>query len=161
MNCIGLRASTECIYFSIVKKDGVNFEIQAMDKIFIPKALTHPKKLTYLRNTLISIFLEYNVQNASIKLNEFSKFAGPDPIRLNFEGVIQEVIANSTVYNHECIKNRTIQSRLDISNEELELMKKGNLIKLPFKENDWKKGSIELRESAIIAFSFLINQKEI
>lgn len=91
---IGIRAANEEIFYSIIQ----NEEIISISSIKIPKALENPESLSYIRNTLITIIQLYNVNLAAIRpIEPIAKQSSKNNLRINIEGVIQELFANSSI----------------------------------------------------------------
>ncbi|MBD2862483.1 hypothetical protein [Paenibacillus oceani] len=94
---IGIRVAPKVIYYTII--EGLpddNFEVKAIDKIKIPEALDDPRKLSYLRTTLLSIIMEFDITIAGVRIAEGTAQSVSN-FRIYLEGVIQELFANSSV----------------------------------------------------------------
>lgn len=94
MNYIGIRVSTSEVYYSIIKKNNKGFDVISISSIKVPKALEIPQKLSYVRNTLITIIEQYSIAYASMRVIEgaaMSNINSTSLFRVNLEGVIQEV----------------------------------------------------------------------
>ena len=96
MTAIGIRVTPSEVYYSILTE---GFSIVTVSKVIIPKALEDPDKLTFIRTTFISIIDEYNIKNAGIKLIEYG-VRNPSFFRINVEGIIQELFANSSIQKY-------------------------------------------------------------
>jgi hypothetical protein len=98
MKSIGLRVEPSEIYYVILElEDGGNFRFSTQ-KLVLPKALNEdiPKQLSFIRTTLFSIICEYDIQYAGLKTTE-GLAQTPSVFRMNIEGVIQELFADSTI----------------------------------------------------------------
>lgn len=111
MNAIGIRVSPRAVTYVIY--DGAAREIVSVDTIGVPKALTAPEALKYVRNTILDVIREYDVEKAGIRITE-SNAQRPSHERIQLEGVIQEAFASSTVSNYYCGQISAISARLGI-----------------------------------------------
>ena len=94
---IGIKVSPEEIYYTISKKLQYNKEILYSSNLVVPKALDIPDKLSFIRNTLISVINQYSVQRASLKIIE-KDIKDENIINLiKLEGIIQELLSTSGV----------------------------------------------------------------
>ena len=111
MNAIGIRVSPRAVTYVIY--DSVAREIVSVDAIGVPKALTAPEGLKYVRNTILDVIREYGVEKAGIRITE-SNALRPSHERIQLEGVIQEAFASSTVSDYYCGQISVISARLGI-----------------------------------------------
>lgn len=111
MNAIGIRVSPRAVTYVIY--DSVAHEIVSIDSIGVPKALTAPEGLKYVRNTILDVIREYGVEKAGIRITE-SNAQRPSHERIQLEGVIQEAFASSTVSDYYCGQISVISARLGI-----------------------------------------------
>ncbi len=108
LRTIGIRVSPRVVFFTIAEKEeNENINILTVDGVNVPKALDIPKQLTFIRTTFISILGEYGVEKAGIRIHEGNSQNISDE-RLNMEGVIQELLANSTVEKYFRSKMNTL-----------------------------------------------------
>lgn len=99
---IGFRVSPNEIYYAIVVNKEENYEFDSISSLKIPLAIDEPKKLSFIRNTVSTILLQYNIQFAGIKLIEGNARAAINNgliFRFNVEGVLKELLSNSTTKN--------------------------------------------------------------
>ena len=114
MRTIGMRASNKQIYCCVCEVDETGISILNLEKIIIPQALRLPDRLGFIRNTLFSIFLEYNIESAWLRLAEMQSNNNIQYIeRLNIEGVIQELISNCGIKYYGAGRKSTIASKLN------------------------------------------------
>lgn len=111
MNSIGIRVSPRAVTYVIY--DGAAREIVSVDAIAVPKALTAPEALKYVRNTILDVIREYAVEKAGVRITE-SNAQRPSHERIQLEGVIQEAFASSTVSDYYCGQISVISARLGI-----------------------------------------------
>jgi hypothetical protein len=111
MKAIGFRANPRGLTFAIycdVTKSFVNVE-----KFDIPAAFEKPDGLKFLRNNMLDVFIEFNVQRAGIRLAE-SHAQKPNIDRIQIEGVIQEAFASSDLMSYFVGQIATIERLLGI-----------------------------------------------
>lgn len=107
----GVRVAPKSIFYSISKKGNDEYEILTTESIIVPTALDVPEQLRFVRNTFYSILLEYKVTNAGIRTTE-ANAQTLSHFRLNLEGVIQELLANSFIEKYFSGNISTIASLL-------------------------------------------------
>ena len=102
---IGIKVSPEEIYYTISKNLQYNKEILYSSNLVVPKALDIPDKLSFIRNTLISVINQYSVQRASLKIIE-KDIKDENIINLiKLEGIIQELLSTSGVEIWKYVQN--------------------------------------------------------
>jgi len=113
---IGIRVySNSNVFYTIIEENGGSFNYLSISNIIIPLALNEPERLNYLRNTLIDIISEYNVNKALIRVRESVQNVDKYAIqRFYIEGVILETLASSTVEKYKLGKIASITSLLNI-----------------------------------------------
>ncbi|KMY50554.1 hypothetical protein [Peribacillus loiseleuriae] len=113
MKSIGIRVEPSEIYYTIVESDeNSNFNF-VNQKLVLPKAFNNdiPKQLSFVRTTLFSIICEYDIKYAGLKTTEGSALQ-PSVFRMNVEGVIQELFADSTIQKYFTGTYTSVASRL-------------------------------------------------
>lgn len=115
MNVIGIRSTPGTIFYSIVSIRGANLS-HVDDVIIIPKSFDFPQQLKYVRKTLFDIFQEYDIIHAGIRVTEPTAY-GADPNRVMLEGVIQEMLASSSILSYFTGIKTSIGGRLGIPND--------------------------------------------
>lgn len=149
---IGIRANPNEIIYSIVQGDKNNLDIRLIDKIVNPKSLNVPEQLKFLRNTLRDIIMENKVENACIRITESNARTVNIP-RIYIEGVIQELIASSTIKKYYIGQISSISAKLSIDRADFKPYVEG---KNTFMEIDiWGNLSKEERESLMASISAL------
>ena len=87
MNTIGIRVKPNSVIIAI--HDTAENSIVNVEEIKIPKALSTPVALKYIRNSILDILREYKITKAGLRIAE-----GYSPTlvirRIEIEGVIQE-----------------------------------------------------------------------
>jgi len=96
MRAIGFRAAPAEVTYAIVEGDGDSFRILNTDALVVPPALLPPNQLHYLRTVLLDVMREYEVQLAGLRLAEGTA-KKTFVFRANIEGVLQELLASSSV----------------------------------------------------------------
>lgn len=99
MNCIGIRVSPTEIYYCVTTKSNNEIELLTWDSLIIPKATDIPKQLAYVRTNFISIFNEFNISFAGIRVHE-GNTRNLSIERIYLEGVCQELLANCSVQDY-------------------------------------------------------------
>ena len=151
-NAIGIRVTPSVIYFTVVANEGENIEVQVIDKIVNPKALSTPEQLKYIRNTLSDIIHEFEVTHACIRATEHTA-KNININRIYIEGVIQELFASSPIQSYFVGYISSISARLNINRNEFKDIADA---KTPFLEIDnWGDFNKEERESFMSAVSSL------
>ena len=149
---IGIRTTPSILFFSIISYHNDELEILLVDRVNIPKALNIPEQLKFLRNTLFDIINEYKITNACIRITESSAQTLNIP-RIYIEGVIQELIASSTIVKYYVGQISSISANLKIERSMFKPYAEG---KETFLELEgWAGYSLEQRESLMSAISAL------
>lgn len=150
MNTIGIRVKASEITYCIVKNN--DFFI---GNLYVPKALDGVQKLSFIRNNFFSIFLEYNIDRAGIKLIEPLAFDGTNPnminsliFRMNIEGVLLELFGNSDINQYATFISNQLSAGLNFKYEKFQSLINGeNLLEI----DGWDNFKKEEREAIIIA----------
>lgn len=119
MKSIGIRVSPAVVYFAVVQQEQHGFTF-FNERIVVPKALDVPRQLAFIRTTLISVIAEYNIAYAGVKLTEGNAQRVSVP-RLNLEGVVLELFANSSIEKYVA---GTISSLTRLLSEESGVVKR-------------------------------------
>ena len=145
MNTIGIRANASYVHYTIVDNKGECFEILTHSKLIVPKALDIPDRLSFIRNCLYSIILEYKVSFAGIRIAENK--ADVDKERIYIEGVIQELISNSIIEKYFIGNKSKLASLLSVNITDITSYIENQLVFGEIEEwNTYSKGT---RESII------------
>ncbi len=108
---IGLRAAPRCVTFVVY--DSEEQRIVNVEEIKAPAAFDVPDALKFLRNNLLDVLREYQVEQAGIRLTEpIAK--SPSLGRIQVEAVLQEAFASSTLRTYFAGPIATISARLGI-----------------------------------------------
>lgn len=93
---IGFRAHPQHVCFAVVLQDGGGYILRNVSEVVVSTALHTPEQLRFLRTTLLDVIAEYQATCAGIRTAE-PVAQKPNILRLNIEGVIQELIASGAV----------------------------------------------------------------
>ena len=97
MNTLGIR--TKPHEATIAVFDCERDRIVNVEAIKIPKALSTPEGLKYLRNTILDVVREYKILKAGIRVTE-SNAQRLNIQRIESEGVIQEAFSSSDLKSY-------------------------------------------------------------
>lgn len=149
---IGIRSNPNQIIYCIINGTTDQFEIKLIDKIVNPKSLEVPEQLKFLRSTLGDIINENKVTSACIRVTE-SNAQQISFQRIYIEGVIQELIASSTIRHYYVGQISNISAKLGIQRVDFKPYASGQKT---FMEIDiWKDLSLEERECLMASVSAL------
>ena len=153
---IGFRVSPKEIYYAIVESAGDDYEFISIANIKIPNSFDDPAKLSYIRNTVSTLLIQYKVCYAGIKLiegNARSSLTNTSIFRFNVEGVLMEIFSNSIIENYFLGITSNIASILNVQKDKPHLM----LDQLYDTNEIWtdnqKKITIEYKEAMIVALA--------
>ncbi len=155
---IGLRVySNSKIYYTIINETEDEYIYLTTSHLKIPIALNEPERLNYVRNTLLDIIDEYNIESALIRVQELMYGVTETTIqRFYVEGVILETLAGGNISNYKLGKIATITSLLKIEpgdfKEFADNVKQFDL--LP-DDLSWKDFCLEERESILACHASL------
>jgi len=149
---IGIRANPSQISYCILTGNADEFEIKIIDKIVNPKSLHVPEQLKFMRSTLCDIINENKVNTACIRVTE-SNAQQINIHRIYVEGVVQELIASSTIQKYYVGQISSISARLGIERADFKPYASGERI---FYDIDiWGNLSLEERECLMASASAL------
>lgn len=149
---IGIRANPNEINYCVIKGNEDEFEVVLIDRVVNPKSLELPEQLKFIRNTFSDIINENEVEIACIRITE-SNARRINTSRMYIEGVIQELIASSTIENYYVGQISNISANLGIDRTDFKPYAEG---KKTFLDMDiWGDLSKEERESVMASVSTL------
>ena len=97
---IGLRATPDRIWISVIEaSEQKQLEVLVSTSLPVPAALAPPDQLRFVRQAVVDTIAEYDVALAGIRLAE-PIARSVDASRLHIEGVLQELLASSTVESY-------------------------------------------------------------
>jgi hypothetical protein len=146
MKTIGLRVSPAEVTYAIF--DVKNQRIESVGEIIVPKSMSTPQSLKYIRNTVLDVIREYGVSQAGIRTIE-PMAQSPSIERIQIEGVIQEALASSSVEKYYSGPIATIAAKNSMPRDDFKkyLDKDGDY---PHVE-DWKSHSDKEKEAIFTA----------
>lgn len=162
MRYIGIRVTSNDIYYSIIEGKKNSYNVISISSIKIPKALEIPECLSYIRNLIITIIEQYSIEYASIRVIEGSAMRNMNSstlFRVNLEGVIQEVFAGSTIKNYMLACNANVSSILKTGAKSIKDIALDLELKDKFKNDNDKVLNEESMESLVVAIA-IFNKKE-
>ncbi len=149
---IGIRVNPNQVSYCILTGTFDEFEIKQIDKIVVPKSLEVPEQLKFLRSTLFDIINENKVSVACIRITESNSKQKSIP-RIYMEGVIQELIASSSIIRYYVGQISNISSKLRINRSDFKPFAEGKMV---FWEIDiWNELPLEKREALMASASAL------
>ena len=125
MNIIGIRVEPQKSTFVVLNKNNEDFEVINIEKIKVPSALDIPERLKYIRNCILDILHEYEIEYAGIRVAE-GNTQNLNIDRLHIEGVIQEAFSSSLVKGYFVGRKKSIASRMGIKTTALDNLFKGS-----------------------------------
>ena len=153
MRSIGFRVSPKVVYFAICDKSDTEINILTIDCIKVPLSFSMPDALSFIRTTILSIVMEFNIGVAGIRTIE-DNAQKISISRVYIEGVIQELISNCSIKRYFAGKKHTIARLMGIPLQDLSKKLEGK--EDIFGVEGWVDFLSEERESifcAIAAFS--------
>ncbi|MGI8380405.1 hypothetical protein ACR0S4_17720 [Priestia megaterium] len=157
MKAIGIRVMPKEIYYTVTEIDEnneISISEEGVEKVILPVALDVPNRLAFIRQTFISIINEFEIENAGIRVVEnVAKNVSIE--RVNIEGVIQELLANSTVNNYFIGTISTIAKHLSVKSTALSQAFKSKEPLENYAIDDWSSLKKEEKESLMTALAAL------
>lgn len=155
MKTIGLRVySNSKIYYCIIEKTSdETLNYLDISHLNVPKSLSWPESLNFVRNTILDLLVEYNVKNAIIRICEFGMTLNKNLIERSYiEGVLQETIASSSVEKFIAGQISEFTSLLGIPRDNFKKYANAELTydNIPSTLN-WNNFSLEERETILTA----------
>lgn len=124
MRTIGIRAAPKSVTF-VIYDSSANVVLNVED-IKIPIAFAPPDALKFVRNNLLDILREYQVERAGIRATE-SNAKSPSIARIQIEGVVQEAFASSSLKDYYVGQISTIAAKLGIPRADFKKYMDGTL----------------------------------
>ncbi|WP_095270156.1 hypothetical protein [Terribacillus saccharophilus] len=163
MHSLGLRVAVQqkekkgCVYFAVSKiNDGI--ELLESGKLTIPSSMIVPEQLAYIRTNLLSIINKFDIEYAGLRITEgISKTF--IPFRLNIEGVVQELFANSSIVNYELLTLVKLAKFLETDTDTVKDIVNGKETLEGFDEDLWSKFNKEEKEAILSSITTLIAQE--
>ncbi|KMV67904.1 hypothetical protein AI29_11090, partial [bacteria symbiont BFo2 of Frankliniella occidentalis] len=147
MKLLGVRAAPKEASFVVYCTELQKFV--CIDYIKIPLVLEMPEKLKFIRNNILDILREYNVDKACIRVAE-SNSQNLNIERLYIEGVIQEALSSSNVTQYKNSRQKSICSSLGLDSKSFKEITKGNR---QFRDIDTSEYDVNTNEAILSALS--------
>ena len=125
MISLGIRVTPKEVYYAITKSEKGKTTLLICDKVIVPCALNAPEQLKYLRDTFLDIIFENEVRRACIRVVE-ANAQSYDYNRLYIEGVLQEMIASSSIESYYLGRIASMSSRLGIDRKDFSALLSSN-----------------------------------
>lgn len=164
MYSIGIRVSVQQkqplgkIYFAIVHLDEDDeLEIIRVSYLNIPVAVDVPEKLAFIRTNFWAIVKEFDIQLGALRVTE-TIASNPLVYRMNIEGVLQELFANSSIEKYKLLNIAKLGS---IFGERKEIVKSQIKSGDNFADiEDWDTYKSEERECIMTAIAMIQSEVE-
>ena len=111
MRTLGIRVAPTAVTFVVY--DSSQEEVLNIEDIRIPVAFAAPDALKYVRNNLLDILREYEIERAGIRTTE-PNAQSMNIARIQIEGVVQEAFASSALKGYYVGQISSISARLGI-----------------------------------------------
>ncbi|AKR36843.1 hypothetical protein COA05_14470 [Bacillus thuringiensis] len=165
MYSIGIRVFAQKdkpgkIYYAVIKKheDG-ELELINSSYLNIPIALAVPEQLAFIRTNFLALITQYNIKKAGLRVTE-TIARKPLVYRMNIEGVLQELFANSSIEEYGLINIAKMSKALSISMPEIKLYIDKKEIFDGFERKQWESFKTEERECILTALTVLFQKEE-
>lgn len=144
MRTIGFRVEPAKVTFAIQDEDNIiNLEV-----LKLPNALELPEKLKYVRNNVLDILREYNIEKAVIRVAE-STAQQISVERLQVEAVIQEAFASSYLARYSIARLVSLAKLTGIAHADVKKYISGELVIEPAEK--WRSYKEIQREAILCA----------
>jgi len=149
MRAIGLRASPTVVTYAVVDGADDKYEVTSLDVVEVPRALLAPNQLHFMRTVLLDVMEEFEVTRAGLRIAE-NTARSRSVFRDNLEGVIQELLASSSVEWYFAGQIARIASMLGYTDRTvIRRMVDGD--ETPPSSTGWSNYSKEQREAFLVA----------
>ena len=113
MTSLGIRVTPGVVFYAITANEDDVITLLVCDRVIVPSALSVPEQLKFLRDTFLDIIFENGVKKACIRVIE-TNAQSFDYHRVQIEGVLQEMIASSTIERYYLGRIASISNKLGI-----------------------------------------------
>lgn len=117
MNSVGLRVKSKgIVYYSVASIDDAGtILLVIVDRIVVPVSLEMHLQFSFVRQTILDVFAEYNIENGFVRIAEFSRSHNKSKSdRLMLEGVVLESMGSGILENASTGRIGTICRLLQI-----------------------------------------------
>lgn len=123
MIALGLRAHPKHVTFAVVDNPD-SPRLVALSEIRLPAALHAPEQLFYVRTTLLDLIQEFGISSTGVRTTE-PVADRPSLLRVNIEGVIQELLGAGAVPRYFAGPLATIGKHLGVTTKDAKRMATG------------------------------------
>lgn len=145
MRTLGIRVAPTAVTFAVY--DSLQDAVVNIEDIRIPVALGVPDALKYVRNNLLDILREYEIEHAGIRTTEPTA-RSLNITRIQIEGVIQEAFASSTLKGYYVGQISSISAKLQMNRIDFKKYVEGEK---EWDVEDWASLTKEQREAVLCA----------
>lgn len=145
MRTIGIRAAPKAVTFVVFDTEAD--AVLNVEDIRIPAAFHTPEALKYIRNNLLDILREYDIERAGIRVTE-PNAQSLNITRIQIEGVVQEAFASSLLQSYYVGQISSISARLGIERADFKRYIDGQL---DWPVENWTGMRKEQREALLCA----------
>lgn len=151
MIAVGFRVRPKEVTYALVRRtDESSFTILDVSSVHVPPALDVPRRLQFVRTVLLDIIDEYGALRAGLRCVEGNS-QKKDPFRMNLEGVVQELLASSSVEHFIAGPLNTLASLLGFGNDAARVKRLVTGQETPQYAAKWAEFSGEEREAILAA----------
>ncbi|PEO54216.1 hypothetical protein [Bacillus wiedmannii] len=165
MYSIGIRVFAQKdkpgkIYYAVIKKhEDEELELIKSSYLNIPVALAVPEQLAFIRTNFLALITQYDIKKAGLRITE-TIARKPLVYRMNIEGVLQELFANSSIEEYGLINIARMSKALSIPMQNIKLYIEKKEILDGFEKEEWESFKTEERECIITALTVLFQKEE-
>lgn len=145
MKTIGIRASNTSVIYAVYDSDAK--KVENAEELLVPKAFNLPDALKYIRNNLLDILREFEIEMAGIRTTEPTA-QSVNFERIKIEGVIEEAFASSNLLAYYSGPIATISSKLKIDRADFKRYIAGEI---SWDVPGWPKTSPNIKEAILTA----------
>jgi len=146
MKTLGIRVQPNTVVIAVY--DSTNGALENVESIQIPKALSTPGALKYVRNSILDVLREYEIEKAGLRTIE-SNSRTRSIRRIEIEGVIQEAFASSMLTAYYCGQISSISAKIPIVRADFKKFVDASLDYEPIE--NWGDLNNEEREAVFVA----------
>jgi len=152
IRAIGFRCAPQKVFYCIIEKSDASTGILNLDFLTLSNCLIIPEQLKYLRNNILDILNEYQIEYGGIRITEpTSRTINRN--RIYLEGVIQELFASSSLRDYYVGQIANISKYLRIERSDFKKYLRGE--KNYQSVENWNSLKKEEKESVLTALGAL------
>ncbi|MFC0271450.1 hypothetical protein ACFFIX_08280 [Metabacillus herbersteinensis] len=161
MHSIGIRVFAQKdklgkIYYAVVKEDDEDGTLELVKSSYlnIPVALAVPEQLAFIRTNFLAIITQYDIKRAGLRITE-AIAKNPIVYRMNIEGVLQELFANSSIEKYGLINIAKMSSALSEPKGDIKRYIDKEETLEGFDKEEWESFKTEERECILTSITML------